>query len=149
MNSSLCQCFRNDGRLVELDAQAQMDDGVQVGGEHPHQHVVGTCIASEHVLLHNALPAGFLRLILEEGHEGLIMFRFTQMGLEVVGITHTLQTRLVHDLHGSLIVQIGVVAPLKILRRCSQCPQCEHMMSDVIMIAVVIEEDVMVVVVVL
>lgn len=69
---SLRQGLGHNGPLLELDAQAQMDDGMIRALVYASQHFIGYLCAREDVLLNNGLVAPDARLAPEELKKGVV-----------------------------------------------------------------------------
>ena len=87
MDSSLSECFGDDGGLFEFDAEAEVDQRVEKAcrmskarssivssgreptSKHPHKQVIGVFTAGEDIFVHDGLPTFLVHFRLEKGHE--------------------------------------------------------------------------------
>ena len=88
MDGGLSKSFSNDGGLLEIDAEAEMDQRVEEAcqswplvrlsitdaeegdctSKHPHQQVIRSLIAGEEILVDDGLPALLVHFGFKEGN---------------------------------------------------------------------------------
>jgi len=92
MRSCLGESFRDDGGLLEFNAEAQMDQRmkeactvvgylrwIQAVGHvltcvHPCQHIISKFVTPQHVLIDDGLPSLLVDFLLEENEKVRVVF---------------------------------------------------------------------------
>lgn len=115
VHSSLGQCFRYDGWLLEFNAKPQMDDGVQEAAVHAGQQIICSFVTREHVLRQDVLPSLALDLALEEDEEVVVVLLIAKVGFETLGLVHVVDDRLLERSRRTLIRGVDVVAFLDLI----------------------------------
>lgn len=88
MHRCLRQCLRDDGRLAELDAETEVDKGMQEPGEESDEHVVGAEIPFEERLVEDGFPSLGGDFLAEEVQEVGVVFSFSEVSSELLGVVH-------------------------------------------------------------
>jgi len=86
MHSCLRECLGHDGRLLEFDAEAEMNDRMKKASVESDKHVVGSVVSSKEILIEHVLPPLLINLGLEELQIIIIISFITEELLEAGGI---------------------------------------------------------------
>jgi hypothetical protein len=133
MHSGLRQRFGNDGGLLELDTESQMNQRVQEAGIQAYEHVVCVFSLRKEVLLQCVLPALVVDLLLEEDEEIMIIVFLSQVDLEALRLMHVVYNRLLELFGRSLVRHIDVVGFLQFFGRGIEGEEGENVVSYVIL----------------
>ncbi len=142
MGRSLSEPFGDDGGLFELDAEPQVDDGVERALVHAREHRIRDLGARKDVLLNDLLPALGGDLALEELEKGVVLVDLPDRVVEGLGIGQLLQQRMVDFGNLALDPDTVVVAVLEFLRAGAQREDRKQAVHDVVMARCVAEEHV-------
>ena len=110
VHRSLGKRLGHYGGLLPLDTVHELDNGVEETGKHALEHVLGACVAFEHILVQGVLPAQLVDLALEEGQEVRVVVLVAEVLLCLLPVVQLADDAIVRSLGWALVRGVAIVA---------------------------------------
>ena len=136
MHRSLSQSLGDDGRLVEFNAESQMDQWMEEAHEESQEHVFGAIVSCEAVFVDYGWPAFGVNFGLEEDEVVVVVLLLAQEIFELGWVVHFLNHFIVNGLGWSLVRLIVDIVALDGGGIATEGIESEKVMHDVILLEI-------------